>query len=79
MYIQLRKWNLYPGIVKLCFDLFIHFPFHRPVIFRQHPGSQAYGDAAFPQIVNKKLLSLEYSSLKQFRQSLWLTDIFLST
>ena len=25
------------------------------------------------------LLSLEYSSLKQFRQSLWLTDIFLST
>ena len=24
-------------------------------------------------------LSLEYSSLKQFRQSLWLTDIFLST
>ena len=27
----------------------------------------------------KRLLSLEYSSLKQFRQSLWLTDIFLST
>lgn len=26
-----------------------------------------------------RLLSLEYSSLKQFRQSLWLTDIFLST
>ena len=26
-----------------------------------------------------ELLSLEYSSLKQFRQSLWLTDIFLST
>lgn len=25
------------------------------------------------------ILSLEYSSLKQFRQSLWLTDIFLST
>lgn len=28
---------------------------------------------------NFRLLSLEYSSLKQFRQSLWLTDIFLST
>ena len=27
----------------------------------------------------ENLLSLEYSSLKQFRQSLWLTDIFLST
>ena len=30
-------------------------------------------------MTQERLLSLEYSSLKQFRQSLWLTDIFLST
>lgn len=28
------------------------------------------------KITSDFLLSLEYSSLKQFRQSLWLTDIF---
>ena len=76
MYIQLRKWNLYSGIVKLCFDLFIHFPFHRPVIFRQHPGSQAYGDAAFPQIVNKKLfLVLQKTSRCRIPFAVWRLEL----
>ena len=37
------------------------------------------GAAYMPWNLDSNLLSLEYSSLKQFRQSLWLTDIFLST
>ena len=47
-------------------------------------AAQLYGGidripGEFEAVYRQILLSLEYSSLKQFRQSLWLTDIFLST